>query len=351
MTDLSADSKVGCNLAEGALRLAEHEVNLKLGGPYEQAANVDYTDMVDSKFDEAFVNIAMEENIDVINPEPMDMDDTDYGEDDKKSEDNGSSKQNFGSLTLEQHKQHAVSTGNGATGSNIGKKVTDQGVQTLLGSQPSVVDTQIVSGKDTSWALAPGSPNVSTLSADLNMADVGILSPEVLALAAVSEANNSAKLLRSKRRAATSMKDSVARATKLKAARNLDSAFAEGTNCDSPLFFPSHASIVENLASLGFGFNNDSSSVVKFIDFLSTTVKPSSKADKQNLVEKAIDFEESEMYGEQELEKVILKNICNDSLDEFMDTNSELQMLVRTAVSHKQKGKGRHTNNINTVSK
>jgi hypothetical protein len=120
----------------------------------------------------------------------------------------------------------------------MGKKVTDQGVQTLLGSQPSVVDTQIDSGKDTSWALVPGSPNVSTLSADLNMADVGILSPEVLALAAVSEANNSAKLLRSKRRVATSMKDSVARATKLKAARNLDSAFAEGTNCDSPLFFP-----------------------------------------------------------------------------------------------------------------
>jgi hypothetical protein len=86
---------------------------------------------------------------------------------------------------LEQYKQHDVSTENEATGSNIGKKVTDQGVQTLLGSQSSVVDTQIDSGKDTSWALVPGSPNVSTLSADLNMADVGILSPEVLALAVV----------------------------------------------------------------------------------------------------------------------------------------------------------------------
>jgi hypothetical protein len=70
------------------------------------------------------------------------------------------------------------------------------------------------------------------------MADVGILSPEVLALVVVSEANNSAKLFRSKRREATSMKDSIARATKLKVARNLDSAFAEGTNYDSPLFFP-----------------------------------------------------------------------------------------------------------------
>jgi hypothetical protein len=177
----------------------------------------------------------VEENIDEINPEPMDMDDTDFGEDDKKSDDNGSSKQNFGSLTLEQYKQHVVSTENGATGSNIGKKVTDQGVQTLLGSQPSVVDTHIDSGKDTSGALVPGSPNVSTMSVDLNMADVGILSPEVLALAAVSEANNSAKLLRSKRSAATSMKDSVARATKQKAARNLDSAFAEGTIPDDTL--------------------------------------------------------------------------------------------------------------------
>jgi hypothetical protein len=70
----------------------------------------------------------VEENIDEINPEPMDMDDTSFGEDDKNSEDNGSIKQKFGSLTLEQNKQHVVSTGNGATGSNMGKKVTDQGV-------------------------------------------------------------------------------------------------------------------------------------------------------------------------------------------------------------------------------
>jgi hypothetical protein len=34
----------------------------------------------------------VEANIDEINPEPMDMDNTDFGEDDKKSEDNGSSK-------------------------------------------------------------------------------------------------------------------------------------------------------------------------------------------------------------------------------------------------------------------
>ncbi|CAD6224333.1 unnamed protein product [Miscanthus lutarioriparius] len=61
MTDLSADSKVGLALEEGALRLAEHEVNLKLGGPYEQAVNVDYTytDMVDSKSDEASVHSEM----------------------------------------------------------------------------------------------------------------------------------------------------------------------------------------------------------------------------------------------------------------------------------------------------
>ncbi|KAL5654653.1 hypothetical protein ACJX0J_033972, partial [Zea mays] len=66
-----------------------------------------------------------------------------------RSDDNGSSKQNFGSLTLEQYKQHV--------GVTLGRK------------------TQV--GR----------------CVDLNMADVGILSPEVLALAAV---------------AATSMKDS-----------------------------------------------------------------------------------------------------------------------------------------------
>lgn len=61
MTDLSAGSKVGCNLEEGDLRLAKHEVNLKLGDPNEHAVNVDctYSDMVDSKSDEASGHIEM----------------------------------------------------------------------------------------------------------------------------------------------------------------------------------------------------------------------------------------------------------------------------------------------------
>ncbi|ONM56157.1 FK506-binding protein 2-1 [Zea mays] len=66
MTEISADSKAGRNLEEGALRLAKHEVNLKLGGPYEQSVNVDYTytDMVDSKSDEASVHSVMIEPLD-----------------------------------------------------------------------------------------------------------------------------------------------------------------------------------------------------------------------------------------------------------------------------------------------
>jgi len=60
VTDLCVDSIVGRNLEEGALRLSEHELNLKLGGPYEQAVNVDYTcaDMV-GKSDEASVHSEM----------------------------------------------------------------------------------------------------------------------------------------------------------------------------------------------------------------------------------------------------------------------------------------------------
>jgi hypothetical protein len=69
----------------------------------------------------------VEENIDEINLEPMDMDDTDFGEDDKKSEDNGSSKQNFGSLTLEQYKQHAVQPKMGLHGVTLGRKLLTRG--------------------------------------------------------------------------------------------------------------------------------------------------------------------------------------------------------------------------------
>ncbi|CAN6196511.1 unnamed protein product [Urochloa humidicola] len=51
--DLSSDSNVGYNLEDGALRLAEPEVNLKLGSSNEYSLNVDNTctDMVDSKPD------------------------------------------------------------------------------------------------------------------------------------------------------------------------------------------------------------------------------------------------------------------------------------------------------------
>ncbi|KAF8780911.1 hypothetical protein HU200_000874 [Digitaria exilis] len=53
MRYLSCDSNVGYNMEEGALRLAEPEINLKLGGPYEHSVNVDntYTDIVSSKSD------------------------------------------------------------------------------------------------------------------------------------------------------------------------------------------------------------------------------------------------------------------------------------------------------------
>ncbi|CAL5073483.1 unnamed protein product [Urochloa decumbens] len=53
MRDLSSDSNVEYNLEDKALRLAEPEVNLKLGGSYEYSLNADNTctDMVNSKPD------------------------------------------------------------------------------------------------------------------------------------------------------------------------------------------------------------------------------------------------------------------------------------------------------------
>ncbi|CAN6167538.1 unnamed protein product [Urochloa humidicola] len=61
MKDLSPDSNVGYNLEDGALRLAEPEVNLKLGGSYEYSLNVDNTcaDMVNSKPDKTSGHSAM----------------------------------------------------------------------------------------------------------------------------------------------------------------------------------------------------------------------------------------------------------------------------------------------------
>ena len=53
MRDLASDFKVGYDLEDGALRLTEPEVNLKLGGTREHSMNVGntYADMVNSKSD------------------------------------------------------------------------------------------------------------------------------------------------------------------------------------------------------------------------------------------------------------------------------------------------------------
>src|ERR1041384_2099708 len=76
----------------------------------------------------------------------------------------------------------------------------------------------------------------------------GLITPEVSELADVPEATiGSSVSHRSKRRAASSAGDSIERASKLKAARNLDTAFTKGTQQLSPLLLLSEDSIISNL--------------------------------------------------------------------------------------------------------
>ena len=98
---------------------------------------------------------------------------------------------------------------------------------------------------------------------------LGLLTPEGLALAAVLEAVvGSSVMKRSKRRATSSACDSIVRASKLKAARNLDTAFSEGMVHSSSVTNFDHNEVLSNLQSLGFSFHNESVGLRKFVEFL-----------------------------------------------------------------------------------
>jgi hypothetical protein len=94
----------------------------------------------------------------------------------------------------------------------------------------------------------------------MDMEGLGLLTPEFIALTVVSEASiGSSVTHRSNRRVASRADDSVERATKLKAARNLDTTFVKGMQHAPVVFHLDQENILLNLHSLGFSFINDSS--------------------------------------------------------------------------------------------
>jgi hypothetical protein len=169
-----------------------------------------------------------------------------------------------------------------------------------------------------------------------------VLTPKASMLAAVPESLLGNAVSKRSKRANLSTGDSIERATKLKAARNLDKSFTEGTQHVAPSCFLPSEKILSNLRHIGFKFSDCSSDLQKFVDFLSNSVNSCALVPSNtNVIDRAIAKEEKEFYEEKELEKLMLSSLCSDILEEVMDTTSEQFIRARTAVSHKKKRKGR----------
>jgi hypothetical protein len=121
---------------------------------------------------------------------------------------------------------------------------------------------------------------------------------------------------------------------------------------NAPSTLPSDANkLVSKLHVLGFRFGNDSSDLRKFVDYVDSLNKPChNMLAEQGVVNRALEKEEIEMYEDEQLEKLMLSNLCSDILEEVMDTSSEQMLMARTAVSRKNKGKGRNNGKSASVS-
>lgn len=96
-------------------------------------------------------------------------------------------------------------------------------------------------------------------SSVLTMGEVATMSLEVVKLVVVPEANVDMFVThRSKIRVVSSAGDSIERATKLKATRNLDSSFAGGTENTCSSLNLSCDDVVSKLQPVGFKFPKDS---------------------------------------------------------------------------------------------
>lgn len=178
----------------------------------------------------------------------------------------------------------------------------------------------------------------SLLSAYEMVKKNGQVTPEVAVCAAVPAVyTGSSVSYRSKRRAATSAGDSLERASRLKASRNLDSDFMEG-NESLVLCSMSVQQVVDKLRPLGFFGNKSEESVHKFANFL-VKLEQSKKLDfKQQARSRALDKEERERADEAELDNFILGVLSEDNTDEVMDMESGHIVMSRTDMSEVTKG-------------
>jgi hypothetical protein len=208
----------------------------------------------------------VEENMDNDNPEPMDMDDLDLevGDDDQQNNGNKGignalADPNVDATKSKKSSKHGRQD---IEGKYSGKKVVDLDSVLEDGSSGSGIFQGLGLGEELQEGLGeeevgrtrsqPGGVPGSLLSAYEMVKKNGQVTPEVAVCAAIPAMyTGSSVSYRSKRRAATSARNSLERASRLKASRNLGSDFMEG-NESLVLCSLSVQQVVDKLRPFGF---------------------------------------------------------------------------------------------------
>jgi hypothetical protein len=157
-------------------------------------------------------------------------------------------------------------------------------------------------------------------------------------LAAIPEATpgNSAKRW-SKRRAGDTEEDSLTRATKLKAQRN------EGDKDTDPLNFNlSDLCIESNLCSVGISLGHGKCSINESISKLREAAAPSVEGSDYDKKTVSMDKELIDLEDDEELDKLLLNQLCCEIMEEVMDLGDCKDDLLITPGSKTRKKKYKH---------
>jgi hypothetical protein len=179
-------------------------------------------------------------------------------------------------------------------------------------------------------------PSVRQHIADLVAEHKGELANRVKVMAAVPEA--SPPSCRSKRHAENADQTNLERAEKLKASRNLDISFNQGTTDSHGTSFLQFTKdhVIDNLVSVGIYLGNGEPEVEKAVSSIKSR-EFDRLSDKLSIdeVSKLFDQEEKEMAEEEEVDKLILNSLCSEIIDEVMDLDSAYPSDCKTIPKEK----------------
>jgi hypothetical protein len=157
--------------------------------------------------------------------------------------------------------------------------------------------------------------------------------PSAEELAAIPEASpEQSEARRSKRRAGVADEEVGMVAERQKVLRN------EGTSVqNTPLFTVNESLVISNLNDIGISLENNEVSISDASKNIKELV--ASRVHEHAppvLKEVVLEKEEKELLEEEELDKLFLKNICSEIMDEVMDMGSECDVILPSGHNRKK---------------